>query len=435
MSALCTGDAVSEHDVISKLLINYSTSARPVQHPSDITTVHFDVALAQIVQLDTKEQVLTTNLWIRQSWTDKFLTWKPEENGGITELHINSETIWRPDTVLYNRIHDEGWSATPDTNAIIQHTGDVFWPYPVTVRSPCLLDVSLFPYDVQRCPLEFGSWTYAENKLELVNVSSQGFTGEFILNGEWELLSFDADIHIHRNLSGGHFSTIEYTVEISRRALYYSYYVVGPSVLLGILALLGFCLSSGTGEKLAMSITTLLSLIVFFQLVIDKLPPTSINIPLIGKFFGGVIFLVTLSSVMTIFVLSLHFQGPKVKPVPQWLRSMFFMGPPKVLKVKVVRKDDESKAKGNMGTTSSNPDVQSISRSLARIEQCVSNFIEDYEKKSFTMGLRKEWEFLARQIDKCLLVIFLLAFVVMTISMLVSDLVNPNYKSTTGHDH
>ncbi|XP_035659240.1 neuronal acetylcholine receptor subunit alpha-9-II-like [Branchiostoma floridae] len=187
------GGTIFEKEVVDKLLENYSTDARPGKPPLDITTIYIDVVLAQIQQLDAVEQVLTSNLWVRQSWNDDHLTWNPEENGNVTAVYVNSENIWRPDTILYNRIHDEGFSSTPDTNAIIKYNGDVFWPYPVTARTSCLLDISLFPYDVQRCPLEFGSWTYNAEQLALVNVSPEGDTEEFIENGERVVLTLIKD--------------------------------------------------------------------------------------------------------------------------------------------------------------------------------------------------------------------------------------------------
>ncbi|XP_035670062.1 uncharacterized protein LOC118411691 [Branchiostoma floridae] len=418
------GGAIPEHVLVTKLLENYSTDARPVQNPLDNIVVEFNVVLAQILDLNAKEQVLTSNLWIRQRWFDQVLTWKPEENGNITVVHINSENIWRPDTILYNRLHDEGWSATPDTNAIIRYTGEVFWPYPVTVRSSCILDVTAFPFDVQRCPLEFGSWTYSGEKINLVNMTAEGITEEFIENGEWILGTFEADRHVHRNISGEPFPTIEYTIVLSRRTLYYIYYVVAPSLLLSLLALLGFCLPSDSGEKLSLSITMLLALVVFMQLVTDKLPPISTSIPLIGKFFGGIILLVTLSSAMTIFVLSLHYRGPDIYPVPQWVRTLFFLGPPKApAKVKVISNGGAHTVKMNGvpgETTSSNPEAQTLSSTLTRIEQNINKFIGDYERKAYKNSLEKEWKFLAKRIDRCLVVLFLVALFIMSIVILVA---------------
>ncbi len=38
-----------------------------------------------------------------QFWYDYKLVWDPEEYGGVKQLHVPSDHIWRPDIVLYNK--------------------------------------------------------------------------------------------------------------------------------------------------------------------------------------------------------------------------------------------------------------------------------------------------------------------------------------------
>ena len=46
---------------------------------------------------------MTTNLWVEQFWRDYKLKWDPVEYGGVRQLHVPSDHIWRPDIVLYNK--------------------------------------------------------------------------------------------------------------------------------------------------------------------------------------------------------------------------------------------------------------------------------------------------------------------------------------------
>jgi hypothetical protein len=50
-----------------------------------------------------KNQIMTSNLWVEQSWYDYKLKWDPKEYGGVEMLHVPSDHIWRPDIVLYNK--------------------------------------------------------------------------------------------------------------------------------------------------------------------------------------------------------------------------------------------------------------------------------------------------------------------------------------------
>jgi hypothetical protein len=57
---------------------------------------------------------------------------------------------------------------------------------PGILKSTCYIDVRWFPFDVQKCDLKFGSWTYNGWLLDLqildVDISS------YIPNGEWDLV-------------------------------------------------------------------------------------------------------------------------------------------------------------------------------------------------------------------------------------------------------
>lgn len=47
-----------------------------------------------------------------------------------------------------------------------------------------------------------------------------------------------------------------------------------------------FSSGSDSGEKIAMGITTLLSMTVFLMIVADKMPPTSEDLPLVGEYMS-----------------------------------------------------------------------------------------------------------------------------------------------------
>ena len=63
----------------------------------------FTVELIIGVLQNLKNQIMTTNLWVEQFWRDYKLKWDPEEYGGVKQLHVPSDHIWRPDIVLYNK--------------------------------------------------------------------------------------------------------------------------------------------------------------------------------------------------------------------------------------------------------------------------------------------------------------------------------------------
>ncbi|KAL8566075.1 hypothetical protein ACOMHN_045250 [Nucella lapillus] len=52
---------------------------------------------------DMKNQILTTNCWLNQIWTDVGLQWDPEKYGGIRVVRLPYDEVWRPDILLYNK--------------------------------------------------------------------------------------------------------------------------------------------------------------------------------------------------------------------------------------------------------------------------------------------------------------------------------------------
>lgn len=52
--------------------------------------------------------------------------------------------------------------------------------------STCNVDVRWFPFDIQKCKLKFGSWTYDGWLLDLQMVDADVST--YMPNGEWDLI-------------------------------------------------------------------------------------------------------------------------------------------------------------------------------------------------------------------------------------------------------
>lgn len=84
------------------LLANYNRLIRPVVNNSETLTVWLGLKVSQLIEVNLKNQVMTTNLWVPQRWVDYKLRWDPDEYGGVEMLYVPSENIWTPDIVLFN---------------------------------------------------------------------------------------------------------------------------------------------------------------------------------------------------------------------------------------------------------------------------------------------------------------------------------------------
>ena len=50
---------------------------------------------------------------------------------------------------------------------VVKHDGNVSWLNPVIFTSSCEIDITFFPLDDQTCQLNFGSWSYSSQFLDV----------------------------------------------------------------------------------------------------------------------------------------------------------------------------------------------------------------------------------------------------------------------------
>jgi len=74
----------------------------------------------------------------------------------------------------------------------------VLWVVPAMTKSSCRIDVTFFPFDEQRCPLKFGSWTYDGFQMDLLNLNSSGDLSKYTTSGEWDLVGMPAVRYIRQ---------------------------------------------------------------------------------------------------------------------------------------------------------------------------------------------------------------------------------------------
>ena len=95
---------------------------------------------------------------------------------------------------------------------------------------------------------------------------------------------------------------------LRRKTLFYTVNLIIPCVGISFLTVLVFYLPSDSGEKVTLCVSILLSLTVFFLLLAEIIPPTSLAVPLLGKYLLFTMVLVTLSICVTVGVLNIHFR-------------------------------------------------------------------------------------------------------------------------------
>nr|WOX02238.1 nicotinic acetylcholine receptor alpha 8 subunit transcript variant X1 [Megalurothrips usitatus] len=322
------------------LLSHYNRLIRPVINNTETLTVYLGIRLTQLIEVNMRNQIMTTNLWLEQKWVDYKLRWNPEHYGGVEELYVPSEHIWLPDIVLYNNA-DGNYEVTMMTRATVRYTGEVYWKPPAIYKSSCKMQVLYFPFDEQICDMKFGSWTYNGFQVDLKHIDQDPGSNlvhngvnlkEFYLSVEWDVLDAPARRNEEYEPSACcanndtaccvPYSDITFSMTMRRKTLFYTINLIIPIVGITFLTVLVFYLPSASGEKVSLCVSILLSLTVFFLLLAEIIPPTSVAVPLLGKYLLFTMALVTLSILVTVCVLNVYFRSPsthRMSPLAQRL--------------------------------------------------------------------------------------------------------------------
>ncbi|XP_057211121.1 cholinergic receptor, nicotinic, alpha 11 isoform X2 [Triplophysa rosa] len=307
-----------QRTLLKNLLKDYNPMERPVANDSLPLTVVISLSLVQIMDVDEKNQVLTSNIWVNMRWYDHYLQWNQSEYPGVKNLRFTTDQIWTPDILLYNSADDK-FDSTFKSNVVVNSSGYCNYLPPGIFMSTCNVDVRWFPFDIQKCELKFGSWSFDGWLLDL-QMNEADISG-YMPNGEWDLVGVPGTRNeLYYDCCKEPYPDVTFVVTIRRRTLYYALNLLIPCVLLSSMTLLIFLLPADSGEKISLGITVLLSLTVFMLLVAEIMPATSDSIPLIGQYFASTMIIVGMSVIATVVVLQYHHHDPNGGKMPKWVR-------------------------------------------------------------------------------------------------------------------
>ena len=122
---------------------------------------------------------------------------------------------------------------------------------------------------------------------------------------------------------------------LRRKTLFYTVNLIIPCVGLSYLSVLVFYLPADSGEKVALCITILLSQTMFFLLISEIMPSTSLAVPLLGKYLLFTMILVSISVISTIVILNIHYRKPSTHRMAPWVRRFFLQELPRLVLMKV----------------------------------------------------------------------------------------------------
>lgn len=135
-----------DDDVTSAIFKKYNKAIRPVKQ----LVFNLRTSIRQIVSLDEKNQIMTSNIYIQGNWIDKRLRWNPWSKvngtyifGNLSEVTIPALNVWLPDLFVINTASSSGYVPITSSNLVlVDYQGQVFIDVSVTnLQTRCKMNV------------------------------------------------------------------------------------------------------------------------------------------------------------------------------------------------------------------------------------------------------------------------------------------------------
>uniref|UniRef100_A0A3P9JGB4 Cholinergic receptor nicotinic alpha 1 subunit n=1 Tax=Oryzias latipes TaxID=8090 RepID=A0A3P9JGB4_ORYLA len=427
-----------ETRLVKTLFTGYNKVVRPVNHYKEPVVVTVGLQLIQLISVDEVNQIVSSNVRLKQQWKDVNLQWNPEDYGGIRKIRVPSTDIWRPDLVLYNNA-DGDFAIVHETKVLLEHTGMITWNPPAIFKSYCEIIVLHFPFDLQNCTMKLGTWSYDGNLVVVNPDSDRPDLSNFMESGEWVMKDYRGWKHWveYACCQDTPYLDITYHFLMLRLPLYFIVNVIIPCMLFSFLTGLVFYLPTDSGEKMTLSISVLLSLTVFLLVIVELIPSTSSAVPLIGKYMLFTMVFVIASIIITVIVINTHHRSPSTHTMPDWVRKVFIETIPNLMFFSTMKRPakekqnkpvytaefDISEISGNQATAvhyqsplTKNPDVRSAIEGVKYIAETMKS---DEESNNAA----EEWKFVAMVLDHILLCVFMGVCLIGTLGVFAGRLI------------
>ena len=127
------------------------------------------VRIVALTRLQDTEQTISLVLALSFSWYDPFLSWDPEQFGGIKSLALDQSKagLWTPEAYQLHSPSNTGSLKDLPTHWRLNHTGHASFRTTGDLTASCDLDLTYFPFDTQSCVFQIGVLDYTDDELIL----------------------------------------------------------------------------------------------------------------------------------------------------------------------------------------------------------------------------------------------------------------------------
>lgn len=252
-----------------------------------------------------------------QHWEDQFLSWNPKNFDNITQVTLPAKYVWQPDLIQANNAKDEFYNKQYREyfRVVVNYQGIVYASPAGVLTTTCSFNLFYFPFDRQTCKVDVSSWTYTCDEVDIKSNSTNVGLDFFSKNGEWLLEKTDIANIETISERGYKYCSVQVSLTIKRKPLYFILMIVLPCVILSVVSIFTFIIPPESSERVMMSMTTLLSFVLFLTALNNILPRNSDQAPMLVSYITVTIIAMWIALIITIFLVRIYFNEQPSKDV------------------------------------------------------------------------------------------------------------------------
>ncbi|XP_006815494.1 neuronal acetylcholine receptor subunit beta-4-like [Saccoglossus kowalevskii] len=441
----------------------YNKLARPAINYNSTVNFALGLHMTQVMNMDEKNQIMKTRVRLEQLWDDYRLAWNPKDYGGIRELVLPLDKIWYPKLSLINSADGE-YELKGEQNVLVISSGMVFWNAPCVLTTSCRINVRYFPFDEQKCLIAFTIRDYEARRVFLSRMytivkKTENSWEDYWQDGEWDLIASPVEEFTEQAVDT-FYVYLFHTLILRRKPLFYIINLIAPSVLLSGLTILTFALPPDSGEKVTLSISIFLAMMIFKLMVAEIVPPTSANVALIDQYLLFNATMVVMGTGFTVLVLSIHHRLSVTHDMPLWVRSIFIEFLPRFICINKPRhkgfkrrssaqssfsklfsrarrtamKEKYPNEVGGGGNHSPNH-IASLRKEMTNMAESTKFISEHLKKEDADNKLTDEWRYVAVVLDRMLLWLYVIIYTFATCAIILNAPLARGSTSSTIYTH
>ncbi|PAV67683.1 hypothetical protein WR25_04210 isoform C [Diploscapter pachys] len=294
---------VQEQEILNHLLKNYDRRVRPPAFnstgknyknwhrsrklkldPAGPVNVVVNIMIRMLSKIDVVNMEYNLQITFREEWYDPRLAY---ENLGysvapkfLTVPHVK-ENLWIPDTFFPTEKAAHRHLIDTDNMFIRIHPdGKILYSSRISITNACLMKLKYYPFDVQYC--DFDLISYAHTMKDIIYrwdtkgdpVQRKRGVGNDLPNFLLTKILTNNECTSHTNT--GSYACLRMTFVLERQISYYMVQLYGPTTMIVIVSWVSFWIDMhSTAGRVALGVTTLLTMTTMQSAINAKLPPVS----------------------------------------------------------------------------------------------------------------------------------------------------------------